>query len=139
MTEIVTLDNLSDDFVADHNDQKIKIDWTRADSNKPQRRKITRQGEILDSVEFYEKVTVLDDGAWSVDYSFINFKKIISVTALGINVGTTTSSRRYISINEPSLTGVSGMMVSSSSLGLLAAVTLVPANGSFYLTVIGEV
>lgn len=135
---IVTLPNLSDDFIANFNTGEISVDFNRAAQVLPTHRVFTRNGEIRETKTFYERVTAVD-GVWEVDYSFMNFKTIIGVTALGVNAGTALADKRLISLDvgNPTLTKCKGNMVSSSAAGLLVAVTLTSASGSFWLSVTG--
>lgn len=135
MSKIVTLNNLSDDFIANENTQEISIDWGRQSSRKI----FTVDGEVTQPIkEFIARVTATD-GKWSIDYSSVGFTKILSVQATGISSGTALADKRFISINQdqPTLTSCSGSMSSSSSAGLLAAMTMVNGDGDLYLHIVG--
>lgn len=86
--------------------------------------------------------TVVDgsNGNWSVDYSIAGFTSVISVQATAEAVGSNTDDRRLVCIENNSITttGCSGKLMSASSAGLLAAMTLLDGgSGKVYVTVIG--
>lgn len=135
---IVTLPLLSDDFIANVTTKKISVDFSRAANFLPNHKHYLRSGEIRNVKTFHEKVTAVD-GVWSVNYAFMGFTNIIGVSALGVSVGTALADKRYVSLDvgNPTATQCSGTLVTSSSAGLLVAVTLTPASGTFWLSITG--
>ena len=79
------------------------------------------------------------DGDWSIDYSHVGFTQIPIVTATGQSAGTALGDKRFASLNagQPTKTGCSGKLVSSSSAGLLAAMTMVNGAGTLNIIAIG--
>lgn len=151
--KLVRLDNLSDDFVANLTSQEISIarDLLKTiDGNS-----IWGSGNIItQNHEHYDfagvkqtgklrtvsgVLTANSDGIWSVNYAFANFTKIISVSGIGFINGTALADRRFVSVQQggPGLTSCSGVLLSSSSVGLLAAMTMVAAAGNFHLSITG--
>lgn len=98
----------------------------------------TREGKVNNVKVFTELVTAVD-GNWSVDYSFMQFSAILSVSYMGIATGTDLGNRRFACIakRDSYLQNMSGYLLSSSSAGLLAAMTMVAASGSFFLRIEG--
>lgn len=83
--------------------------------------------------------TANSDGDWSIDYSHVGFTEIPTVIAMGQNVGTALADKRFTSLNQnqPTKTGCSGKLLSSSSAGLLAAMTMVHGSGTVHVVAIG--
>lgn len=98
----------------------------------------TPEGLVRSPKEF-NAVVEASGGAWTCNYAIANFTKIhcIQVTAISTGGG---ADRKIASIGPtpPSLTGCSGVMMSATSAGLLAAMTLLNASGEVYVTVKGE-
>lgn len=88
---------------------------------------------------FSTTVMANSDGVWSVDYSHVGFTTKPVVTATGQATGTDLANRRFASLSpgEPSLTGCVGLLLSSSSVGLLAAMTMVAAEGEVNVIAMG--
>lgn len=85
-------------------------------------------------------VSKLSSGSFSVDYSHVGFSRIINVQVSAEASGDSISDRRlvFISHNSVTTTGLSGVLLSSTSAGLLVGVTLVTADeGKIHITVVG--
>ena len=90
---------------------------------------------------FVGNTTANSGGDWSIDYSHVGFTEIPTVIAMGQNVGTSLADKRFTSLNQnqPTKTGCSGKLLSSSSssAGLLAAMTMVHGAGPVHVVAIG--
>lgn len=122
----------NDDTNAFTDDLKIKLEQVSVEHYTP-------AGRVSYPKEFNAIVTA-SDGAWTCDYAIANFTKIHSIQATAIATGTANGDRRIacISSTPPSLTECSGALMSATSAGLLAAMTLVSGSGEVYVTVKGE-
>lgn len=98
-----------------------------------------KEGIVTSPKIFITTVTTNSDGYWTVDYGHVGFTTIPIVTCTGVAVGTGTADKRFASLqpNQPTLTTCSGFLHSSSSAGLLAAMTMVSAAGVVNVTVVG--
>ena len=85
--------------------------------------------------------TANSSGDWSIDYTSAGFTEIPAVFATGVSVGTASGDRRFATLNfeQPTLTSCSGKLLSSSSssAGLLAAMTMVHGAGPVNIVAIG--
>lgn len=97
-------------------------------------------GILSTSPKIFTGVAVANsDGDWSIDYSSVGFTQVPVVTVSGQTIGTNLGDRRFASlgIGQPTLTSCSGKLLSSSSAGLLAAMTMVAAGGNVNVVAIG--
>lgn len=95
---------------------------------------------VLPNVKIFSTVVQANsDGVWTVNYAHVGFTSIPVVTVSGKAVGTAVGDRRFASIaeNQPTMTGCSGILLSSSSAGLLAAMTMVTGAGAVSVVAIG--
>lgn len=90
---------------------------------------------------FIGYTTANSGGDWSIDFSHVGFTEIPTVVAMGQNVGTALADKRFASLNQnqPTKTGCSGKLLSSSSssASLLAAMTMVHGAGPVHIVAIG--
>ena len=88
---------------------------------------------------FSTVVQANSDGIWTVDYTHVGFTSIPVVTVSGTAVGTAVGDRRFASLanGQPTKTSCSGILLSSSSAGLLAAMTMVTGSGPVSVVAIG--
>lgn len=87
---------------------------------------------------FIGKAKANSDGIWSVDYSSTGFTEVPLVFGTGITTGGDLADRRFVSLNSNhTITNCSGVLLSSSSVGLLAAMTMVVAAGDLNILAIG--
>lgn len=95
--------------------------------------------EIMEA-KIFTTIVNATDGVWSVDYSHVGFSEIFSVNATGQATGNTLASRNIACIGDTTatLTGASGNLMSATSSGLLAAMTLVNGTGRVHVTVFGR-
>ena len=96
-------------------------------------------GVVTNPKIFITTVVANRDGVWSVDYSHVGFTKIPVVTCSGIAIGAALADKRFASLqkDQPTLTTCAGYLHSSSSTGLLTAMTMVAAAGAVQITAIG--
>lgn len=95
---------------------------------------------LLPSPKTYTTTVTADaDGNWSVDYSHVGFTTIPVVICTGVAVGTALADKRFASLvkDQPTLKGAVGYLHSSSSAGLLAAMTMVAGAGVVHVVAIG--
>ena len=95
---------------------------------------------VLPNVKIFTTVVQADsNGAWTVDYSHVGFTNTPVVTVSGRAVGTALGDRRFASlgVNQPTKTSCSGILLSSSSTGSLAAMTMVTGGGKVSVVAIG--
>lgn len=116
--------------------------FTDAEKSKLERVSVeyyTPEGLVSSPKEF-NAVVVANDGAWTCNYAIANFTKIHCIQVTAIASGTAAGDRRIACIGPtpPSLTQCSGALMSATSAGLLAAMTLISASGQVYVTVKGE-
>lgn len=95
-------------------------------------------GVPLDGLRRYVYETNAVEGEWSIDYSDKGFTTFVNVYFYSIAKGTALADRTIPTLKQgqPTLTSCSGYLMSASSAGLLAAMTLV--NGSGPVRVIVE-
>lgn len=96
-------------------------------------------GVVTNPKIFITTVVADSDGVWSVDYSHVGFTTIPVVTCSGVAIGTALADKRFASLqkDQPTLTTCAGYLHSSSSAGLLAAMTMVAAAGTVQITAVG--
>ena len=95
---------------------------------------------VLPNVKIFTTVVQAgSNGAWTVDYSHVGFTNTPVVTVSGRAVGTALGDRRFASlgVNQPTKTSCSGILLSSSSAGLLAAMIMVTGEGQVSVVAIG--
>lgn len=99
---------------------------------------LTPSGPVQNPKMFATTVNGVN-GTWSVDYSSAGFTSIIGVYVTPIAVGTDAANRRIadVAYNSITTTGCSGNLMSATSAGLLAAMTLVSSSGEVQVLVIG--
>lgn len=95
--------------------------------------------EVMEA-KIFTTIVNATDGVWSVDYSHVGFTEIFSINATGQATGNTLASRNIACIGDvaATLTGASGNLMSATSTGLLAAMTLVNGAGRVHVTVFGR-
>ena len=109
----------------------------REDLNKTA--SVYRDGVLIEQPKIIlQEVSTNDDGIWTVDYSYLNLTENPIILATGITAGDKVADRRFASVNTISPTSCSGILLSSSSAGLLAAMTMVTGKGSLMVAVIGK-
>lgn len=88
---------------------------------------------------FTAQVQANSDGLWSVDYTHMGFTVPPIVTCSGVATGTAAADKRIASINKDgaSTTGVGGHLHSTSSAGLLAAMTMISSPGPVNVIAVG--
>lgn len=97
-------------------------------------------GVIEQVKEFIGTAVAGSDGAWTIDYSHVGFTKIIGAVATAVSTGPDSADRKIVTfnVNNPTLTSCQGRVMSATSAGLLAAMTLLNSSGRVYLRVYGN-
>lgn len=121
--------------------QNIKEDMMHMEeaiSNKKHFKFYNNKNEVTEPIKiFSDTVSTLSEGSWTVDYSHMAYKTILSVTVNALNNGTTAAGRRIASIASYSTTSLSGSLMGATSIGLLAAMSLSAVEGQVLVTVVG--
>ena len=96
-------------------------------------------GVPLDGLKRYVYDTTATDGEWSINYADRGFTTFVNVYFYSIAKGTALADRTIPTLKQgqPTLTSCSGYLMSASSAGLLAAMTLVNGNGPVRVIVEG--
>lgn len=96
-------------------------------------------GEALEGLRRYVYDTTASDGSWEIDYADKGFTKFVNVYFYSIAKGTALADRTIPTLKQgqPTLTRCEGYLMSASSAGLLAAMTLVNGSGPVRIIVEG--
>lgn len=100
---------------------------------------ITINGEVISGLKKFVFEVDAVDGTWFVDYADKGFTRFVNVDFYSIANGTGTADRTIPTLKQgqPTLTSCEGYLMSATSAGLLAAMTLVNASGKVRVTVEG--